>query len=68
MVPGQASVELQQAVDPQVAQQDVTAAVGQAQDVLRQGLGRGEAHLVVIEHVLQVLHDLLLDREKNRTM
>ena len=62
MVPGQASIELQQAVDTQVAQEDLTAAVGQVQDVLREGLGRGEAHLVMVEHVLQVLHDLLLDK------
>ena len=34
--------------------------MGEAQDVLGQARGGGEAHLVVVKHVLQVLHNLLL--------
>jgi len=60
----QGSVELLQAVDAQVAQEDVAAAVGEAQDVLGEARRRGEAHLVVVEHILQVLHNLLLEATK----
>lgn len=45
---------------PQVAKQDFTAAPGQLQDVVCQGRHGGVAHVVQVEHVPQVLHDLVL--------
>lgn len=45
---------------PQVAKQDLAAAPGQLQDVIRQCRHRGVAHVVQVKHVPQVLHDLVL--------
>lgn len=56
----QCPVSFRQAVDAQVAQQDVSAPVRQTQNVLGQRLSRCEAHFVVVKHVFQVLHNLLL--------
>lgn len=61
---GQGPIKLHEAIDSQIAQQNITAAVGEFQNVFSQTLSRGEADLVVVEHILKVLHDLLLQRKR----
>lgn len=61
---GQGPIKLHEAIDSQIAQQNITAAVGEFQNVFGQTLNRGEADLVVVEHILKVLHNLLLQRKR----
>lgn len=62
----QRPVSFRQIFDAQVAQQDVGAPVRQTQNVFGQRLSRREAHFVVVKHVLQVLHNLLLLKHGRR--